>query len=183
MQPRTGCWARPVLCTLKPMHRPWVLVIALGVCGGIACSSVPPLTDTAGSSEALATAVLDGLARGDRAKLDAMALTEREFRDHVWPDLPAARPERNLPLSYVWGDLHQKSRIGLSQTIARHGGKRHELRRVTFGGKTQYDLYTVHRDTTFDVVDASGVPETIRVCGSFVEKDGAWKVFSYVVDE
>jgi hypothetical protein len=165
------------------MHRPWVLVIALGVCGGIGCRTVPPLADMSASSEALAAAVLDALARGDRARLDTIALTEREFRDHIWPDLPAARPERNLPFSYVWGDLHQKSRIGLSQTIARYGGKRHELRRVTFGGKTPYGAYTVHRDTTFDVVDASGVPETIRVCGSFVEKDGAWKVFSYVVDE
>lgn len=168
---------------MKPLHRPWVLVIVLGVSGGIGCRSAPLLADTAGSSEVLATAVLDALARGDRPRLDAIALTEREFRDHIWPDLPAARPERNLPFSYVWGDLHQKSRIGLSQTIARYGGKHHELRRVTFGGKTPYGPYTVHRDTTFDVVDASGVPETIRVCGSFVEKDGAWKVFSYVVDE
>jgi len=164
------------------MHRRWVLVIALGVCGGIGCSRVPPLADTAGSSEALATAVLDALARGDRPRLDAIALTEREFRDHVWPDLPASRPERNLPFSYVWGDLHQKSRVGLSKTIATHGGKRHELRRVTFAGKTQYGHYTVHREATFEVVDDSGVAETLRVCGSFVEKDGAWKVFSYVVD-
>ena len=165
------------------MHRPWAFVIAIGLLGGIACNSVPPLADASASAEALAAAVLDALAGGDRPRLDAVALTEREFRDHIWPDLPAARPERNLPFSYVWGDLHQKSRIGLSQTIARYGGKRHELRRVAFGGKTPYGHYTVHRDTTFDVVDASGVPQTIRVCGSFVEKDGAWKVFSYVVDE
>ena len=24
---------------------------------------------------------------------------------------------------------------------------------------------------------------TLRVCGSFIEKDGVWKVFSYVVDD
>ena len=57
--------------------------------------------------------------RRDRARLDALALSEQEFRDHVWPDLPAARPERNLPFSYVWGDLHQKSNISLARDAAR----------------------------------------------------------------
>ena len=78
---------------------------------------MPPLANTSASPEALAAAVLDALARGDRARLDALALTEQEFRDHVWPDLPAARPERNLPFSYVWGDLHQKSNLSLAQTL------------------------------------------------------------------
>ena len=54
---------------------------------------------------------------------------------------------------------------------------------MAFGGKTPYGHYTVHRDTSFDVVDASGMAETLRVFGSFVEKYGAWKVFSYVVDD
>ncbi len=56
------------------MHRRWVLVAALGLLGGIACSSVPPLADTSASSEALAAGVLDALTRGDRARLDAIAL-------------------------------------------------------------------------------------------------------------
>ena len=29
----------------------------------------------------------------------------------------------------------------------------------------------------------SGGSSELRVCGSFIEKDGVWKVFSYVVDE
>jgi hypothetical protein len=165
------------------MRPRWILVIVLGLCGSLACGSAPPLTNTFGSSDALAAAVLDALARSDRPTLDAIALSEREFRDHVWPDLPAARPERNLPFSYVWGDLHQKSDIRLSETIKRHGGKPYELRRVTFSGKTNYGHYVVHRDVTFEVVDASGASTPLRVCGSFLEKDGAWKVFSYVVDE
>jgi hypothetical protein len=149
----------------------------------VACSSVPPLANTFGSSEALAVAVLDGLARADRPRLDAVALTEQEFRDHVWPDLPAARRERNLPFSYVWGDLHQKSNISLAQTLKNHGHEKYELKRVTFSGKTNYATYVVHRDAKFEVTDSSGVSTALRVCGSFIEKDGVWKVFSYVVDE
>ena len=101
----------------------------------------------------------------------------------MWPDLPAARPERNLPFSYVWGDLHQKSNLSLARTLMAQHGKRHTLQRVTFAGTTKYASYVVHRDAKFVVIDPSGVSTELRVCGSFIEKDGGWKVFSYVVDD
>lgn len=128
-------------------------------------------------------AVLDALAHRDRPRLNALALSEQEFRAHVWPDLPAARPERNLPFSYVWGDLRQKSTLGLANVVAEHGGKRHLLQHVTFAGVTPYGHYTVHRDARLDVVDASGKSQSLRVCGSFLEKDGSWKVFSYAIND
>ena len=164
------------------MHRRSFLGVVLGLASATACSRVPPLANTSASPEALASAVLDAFSRRDKARLDALAVSEQEFRDHVWPDLPAARPERNLPFSYVWGDLHQKSNISLAETLSAQGGKRHTLQRVMFAEMTSYAHYTVHRDATFAVLDDSGAPQTLRVCGSFLEKNGAWKVFSYVVD-
>jgi hypothetical protein len=165
------------------MHRRAFLACALALVSDSACSRVLPLTNTSASPEELARAVLDAVSRRDRARLDALAVNEQEFRDHVWPDLPAARPERNLPFSYVWGDLRQKSTISLAQILDGHGGKRYALQRVTFAGATRHAHHVVHRDARFAVVDASGAPQTIRVCGSFLEKDGGWKVFSYVVDD
>ena len=166
------------------MHRRAFLVAGLAlISSGAACSRVPPLANASASAEGLATAVLDALSWRDRARLDALALTEQEFRDHAWPDLPAARPERNLPFSYVWGDLHQKSNISLARTLDAHGGKRYILQRVTFAGTTKYTNYVVHRDATFVVTDPSGGSAELRVCGSFIEKHGGWKVFSYVVDD
>jgi hypothetical protein len=135
------------------------------------------------SAEGVAAAVLAALARQDRPALEGLALNEEEFSEHVWPYLPAARPERNLPLAYVWGDLHQKSQAGLTQTLSRHGGRRYELVGVTFDDWTDYGAYRVHRQANVQVRDASGSVSTIRVCGSMIERDGAWKVFSYVVDD
>jgi len=164
------------------MHRRVFLLAAFGVVATNACRRVPPLANTSGSPAALASAVLEALSRRDRVRLDALAVSEQEFRDHVWPDLPAARPERNLPFSYVWGDLRQKSNLSLARTLDRYGGRPQTLRHVTFAGTTPYADCTVHRDASFAVDDASGVAQTIRACGSFLEKDGVWKVFSYVVD-
>ena len=147
------------------------------------CTSKPPLAHTFSTPEAVASAVLEALAAGDRARLDALALNEEEFKNHVWPDLPAARPERNLPMSYVWGDLHQKSGQMLTSAVRRHSGQRYELSAVSFSDVTPYAGFRVHRAATFRVRDTAGNETDVRVCGSMIEQNGAWKVFSYVVDE
>lgn len=148
-----------------------------------ACSRQPALTNTRPSAEALAEAVLEGLARSDREDLEALALSEEEFREHVWPELPAARPERNLPFSYVWGDLRQKSGQSLGQVLAKHGGHRYQLVSVRFDGETTpYSRSQVHRETVLRVRDAELGETDIRVFGSSYEQAGQWKVFSYVVE-
>ena len=160
--------------------RAFVPIVLLTLSG---CARVPPLANTDPSADSLAAEVLRALAAKDRELLEAVALSEPEFRHHVWQHLPAARPERNVPLSYVWGDLHQKSEGMLTQGLARHGGRNYELVTVTFTGKTDYGPYRVHREATFAVRDAVGDTSALRVIGSMIEQDGAWKVFSYVVDE
>lgn len=102
----------------------------------------------------------------------------------VWPSLPAARPERNLPFSYVWGDLKQKSDASLARTLALHGGARYELAEVSFAeSASEYAGYTVHRTATLRARASDGTVHELRVCGSFIEARGRWKVFSYVVDD
>lgn len=160
--------------------RPFFLVV-VALLAATACSN-PPLANSSDSPEALARAVLDALHARDRTRLQELALSEGEFATHVWPSLPAARPERNLPLSYVWGDLRQKSSSALTNTLTAHGGKRYELVGVSFDDVTPYAGYRVHRKATFRVRDTSGAEAEIRICGSMIEKDGRWKVFSYVVD-
>jgi hypothetical protein len=126
--------------------------------------------------------VLEAIANRDRPRLEGLALNQEEFREHVWPELPAARPERNLPFSYVWGDLRQKSELALSRTISERGGQRYTLEKVTFAGETPYPSFTVHRAASLIVRDDSDAESSLRICGSMIEKAGAWKVFSYVID-
>jgi len=159
----------------------WAGVLALAA--SAACGRVPPLSHTHPSPSLLASAVLDALASRNRQGLEALALNETEFRDHVWPRLPASRPERNLPFSYVWGELRQKSAQALTSVLSREGGKRYELIDVRFAADSDYGTYRVRRGATFQVRDASGMQFDVRVCGSMLEQDGAWKVFSYVVDD
>ena len=151
-----------------------------------ACTPAPrPLDPSFESPDAVAREVLRLMAAGDINGLRALAVTEQEFRATIWPELPAARPERNLPFSYVWGDLRQKSEASLSSLLVQHRGHRFELVGVRFGDRTPYASYVVHRDTVLIVTDSAteGPPEDVRLCGSLIEQKGRWKVFSYVVDD
>jgi hypothetical protein len=156
-----------------------LLVVFPSACG----PAPPPLANTHESATAVARAVLDALEHRDLARLQALALSEQEFRRHVWPGLPASREERNLPFSYVWGDLRQKSESSLRATLARHGGRRHELMEVVFGGESDYGEFRVHRAAMFRLGDPLPEQSEQRMIGSMIEMDGAWKVFSYVADE
>ena len=149
-----------------------------------ACDTRTPLANVEASPEALGRRVLAAVERRDIDGLRNLALSEREFREHVWPELPAARPERNLPFAYVWGDLHQKSAAALVSTLAEFGGRQLELVSVrSAGAVTQYNSYIVRRQTELTVRDEAGNLEQIRLFGSMIEQGGAFKVFSFVVDD
>jgi hypothetical protein len=142
-----------------------------------------PLAGTVESPEVLARVVLEALREGDRARLRSLALTEDEFRRHVWPGLSISRPEVNMPFELAWGQLAQTSALHLQQTTAEFEDQDYELVRVEFAGEaTRYDGVTVRRDTELVVTNAAGDERSLRLFGSTIEQDGRYKVFSYVVD-
>jgi hypothetical protein len=161
----------------------FVLSSAFLVLSSLACVPARGFTDAQGSAETLARAVLDAIARNDGDRLRRLALSEEEFRRDVWPALPGSRPERNLPLEYVWGDLRQKSDAGLRVLLVEYGGRRFELIALRFDGITrQYSGSTVKPRPALVVRDTGGKTRELRLSGSLIEKGGLWKVFSYIVD-
>ncbi len=167
-----------------------MVVAAIAVClvaGGCSSADRPsppsPLHQTFASPDALSRAVLGALAAEDADGLASLALSESEFRTVVWPELPSSRPERGLPFDYVWGDLSQKSSNALRRLVARHGGRRYTLAGVAFRGETTpYETYRVHREAVLDLLDEEGDELTLPLFGSILERDGEFKLFSYVVD-
>jgi hypothetical protein len=153
------------------------VLLAVGGCGPA------PLEHAQSTPDALAREVLAAIALRDAARLRALAVDEREFERRVWPGLPAARRERNLPWSYVWMDLRQKSEATLTRTLNQHGGRHYDLQHVRFDGhSTDHGTFRIHRETVVTVRSASGEVSGLRLFGSMIEA-GGWKVFSYVVDE
>lgn len=143
----------------------------------------PQLENTFESPEAVSQAVLTALEAGDYPTLRSYALSEEEFRDIVWPELPSSRPGRNVPLSYAWGDLNQKATSCLKSLVAERGGRHYELVRVEFeGSTTPYESFLVHRDARLVVRDDEGIERRVDFFGSIIENRGRYKLFSYNVD-
>jgi hypothetical protein len=135
------------------------------------------------SPESAARAFLAALEADDPVELSALALNEPEFRCLVWPHLPASRPETNLSLQFVWGDLSFKSRNALAWTRHYYGGQRFELRELRFAGATSdYGAFTVSRDTRLVVSDARGETASVQLFGSMLRCRGRYKLFSFVHD-
>jgi hypothetical protein len=157
------------------------IVAACAATAGTACTR--PLDHAQPSPDALAEAVLSALEARDVERLRALAVSEAEFRDVIWPELPASRPERNLSMDFVWKDLQIKSEAGLRRVLAEHGGRSQHLVRVGFNGDTsQYRSYLVHREAVVTARDPARGEERLALFGSMLEQDGRFKVFSYVVD-
>lgn len=156
------------------------LALAAAVASGCGASA---LGHTEQSPEDLARAVLQAVEHRDPARLRELAIDEAEFRHVVWPELPAARPERNLSAEFVWNGLRHKSEATLRRMMEEHGGHAYGFVGVRFtGGTTQYGSYLVHRAAAVEVRGADGSMQTLRLFGSVLERYGSFKVFSYVVD-
>jgi len=133
--------------------------------------------------ERLAQAVLDAFRERDRAKLSRLALSETEFRDAIWPELPASRSGRNVPVDYAWEQLKQRSDSALAALFGQHAGQRYNFVRIEFTGETtEYGAFTVKRHSLITVRDEDGTQQRLRLFGSAVTHGGSWKLFSYVVD-
>lgn len=157
--------------------------IALVAALAAGCSHPPALAHTFSSEHALADRVLGALAARDIAALQALPLSEREFREAVWPELPSSRPEMNVPVDYAWQTLAQNSLRHLHETMRAHGGRRYRLVDVRFDGDTtRYGAFTVRRRSRVIVRDEHGEERQLRLFGSVLERDGRFKLFSYVAD-
>ena len=161
-----------------------VIALAMAACTQpTSPSSRTPLTHTFETPEALAQAVLTRLAAKDLAGLKALALSEQEFKDHVWPELDTSRPERNVPFDYAWGQLKQRSDGSLDSVVGRYAGRPLRFARTSYRGETtQYKSFAVRRESEIVAADEAGTELVLQLFGSAMVKDGRYKLFSYVVD-
>lgn len=164
--------------------RPFLLLAGVALAAGVPfvfpSASRPPFDHTFESPRALAEEVLDGLQARDRDRLARLALSEREFKEEVWPEMPA---EGRVPADYVWNDLQGKSSRSLAQSLIRYGGRSYTLVDMRFQKDAKvYETLVVHRRLQLLVRDEQGREGSLDALGSVIEKNGRYKLFSYVVD-
>lgn len=139
------------------------------------------LTNASSSAEGLARRLLTALALEDELTIKALRISKKEFCDCVWPELPSSRLP-NVSCDWAWDQATLNSLSGLSEMMPTHGGQRYELKSLRFEGADSYPTYRVHKKTRMIVRDGNGSEREIRVCGSMLEMNGQFKLFSFVID-
>ena len=126
------------------------------------------------SPEEAAREALALIKAGDTDALSRLAVSEVEFREAVYPRLPASRPERNTSAEFLWEMLHQRSRNSLAYTLNRYQGRSFELVAVDFVGETtDYGPFRVHREAVLTVRAPDGERATLRIFGSMLGRTAA----------
>ena len=148
---------------------------------GCGATPRPAWSDSFDSADALATAALDAIAAADHSRLARLALSEDEMRETVWPALPASREQVGMPWQYFWREHAQRNAGYLSTLVAKHGGKGYDLAGLSFDGRTTYGDVTIYREPALELRTAAG-PQRLRLFGSMAEREGRWKLYSFVVD-
>jgi hypothetical protein len=156
---------------------PALLLVLAWACG----APRERFSGTHDSPEALTETFLWALESEDRSRLEALALSEREYRLEVFPEMPVYG---DIPPDFAWSQLAGRNVYGVSFVLDRHGGRTWDLERIEFeGGRTVYQTFVVHRDPMLHLRDRdTDEEEELVFFGSVLEHDGRFKLLSFNID-
>jgi len=76
-----------------------------------------------------------------------------------------------------------RQQVYFGETYGRFRGQDWELVRLEFTGETtDYGGFLVHRDSRMIVRSTDGAERSVRLFGAILEQDGAFKIYSFIVD-
>jgi len=131
------------------------------------------------SLEALAEAVVTALEDSSVERLTSFCLTEQEYRDILWANLPE-QETRGMPIEKAWGwvsrDVHKCSLRYMDD----FGGSSLKLISVTPPQEVRsYLEIKVHRALRIKVSANGAEPEEWRLLNVILEYKGWFKVIAY----
>lgn len=144
---------------------------------------VSVLTGTQPSMEKLCIRMLEILHKKDKPLLRAITITENEFKQVIWPQLPISRVEQwKTRLDFVWSQHYLKSSTCLEDLIFGQGGRKFTFLEIKTDGEiTDYNTYKVHRNIRMLVMNEQGKKREVNFFGSIIEMQDQYKIMSYNV--
>jgi hypothetical protein len=138
------------------------------------------LTGSAESFDELLRTVERGLAEQDTTRLLDLMINEREYREIIYPALPAAHPPINAPFEAIWVTHYPEAYAGVLHILRPYGGRNVEILAVRFDAPDQdFVNFTLHETSRVDISVDGRWAENQRLFGSVVEVGDRWKVLSY----
>ena len=148
-------------------------------CGDESPAEPAPLPNMFPSLAALADGVVEALEDSSLERLQSYCLTEQEYRDILWANLPAAEVQ-NMPVEKAWGWVKRDIDKASRRYIDDFG--RHDLKLVKTTPPQEVRTYPqikVHRAFRMTVSDRGAEPEEWRLLNVVLEYKGWYKVIAY----
>ena len=151
---------------------------------GYAIEPLPPeallLDGAAESLDELLRTVERGLAERDTTRLYDLMITEREYREILFPAFPASHPPISASFETVWILQYPDSFRGLRRLIERYGSRDIRVTAIRFDDADQDFVNFVLHETSRVDITVDGEPRTdVRLFGSVVQVGGQWKILTY----
>jgi hypothetical protein len=163
----------------RPAGRP---VAAPPARAAVSSGRARSLSYASSSVEELVRNAMRAVSAGDKRTLTALRITEAEFREYVWPELPASKVP-NVTVEFAWNQASLNNHAGYERVLQNHQGRLYEFVSIRFlEGVTDYATFRVHNKAILTVRDEAGQTREVRLFGSVLELDGQYKLFSYVAD-
>jgi hypothetical protein len=156
----------------------FTLSLLLSLC---MCAEKNYLSNACPSVEEIGKQVLEAVRQNDDERLEAMAITEEEYRRYIWPQSPVSKVKKwQEHYDFVWNQQHSRSSHSLRSMLSRYGGKTFKLIRVRFDDETtEHNIYKAYRDTRLIVTKSDGKEVELNLFGSIVEMNGQFKIMSF----
>jgi hypothetical protein len=160
------------------------IAVAIEPGRGYAIEPLPPealvLTGAAASLDDLLRTVESGLAVSDTTRLYDLMISEREYRQILFPAFPASHPPITAGFETVWILQYPDSYRGLMRLLERYGGRDIRILAVRFDRPDQdFVNFVLHETSRVDVTVDSEPLENVRLFGSVVRIGDQWKVLTY----
>lgn len=141
--------------------------------------NVRVLEHAAASEWELGERVLEALKEKDVKALEALRITEKEYKELLFPEFPAAQ-SKNIPMDFHWWHLDVRSKVGVQEAVHEFGGLDLELLEVIpTRGIDPYDSFEIWSKVELKVRLPNGREEQIKVFGSVIHLDGQWKILAF----
>ncbi|MGH7551339.1 MAG: hypothetical protein ACREMD_05970 [Gemmatimonadota bacterium] len=138
------------------------------------------LTGSAPSLDDLLLTFEVALVEHDTTRLLDLMITEREYREILYPAFPAAHPPINARFETLWVTHYPDARRGLMRLLRDYGGRDVPILDLRFERPDQDFVNFVLHETSRVDAEVDGVREDdLRLFGSVVRVGDQWKILSY----
>lgn len=131
------------------------------------------------SIERLCQLMLLAVEKRDTAQLLKMIVTQKEYKNWIWPEQAINNPKANVPVSFVWGNIVRKDGRGIDEMIAEYGGKKLNFVSIDFKENDLHQTYIIHDGAEVTFTDDQGITYTVKNVGAVIEMNNLFKFLYY----